>query len=145
MMIFSYQNFKLKPIFLCFVLLIFSKDLFSQDGKAIINMDTTLVKLIELKKEVNSEIENFKIQIFNGSRNEAENTISEYKILYNDSSAIIRYEAPNYKIWVGNYYTLIEAEKEILKLRKKYPNAFIFKPTKSIKFEDRKLNRDEED
>ena len=144
MMIFSYQNFKLKPIFLCFVLLIFSKDLFPQDGKVIINMDTTLVKLIDLKKEVNSEIENYKIQIFNGSRDEAENTISEYKIAYNDSSAIIKYEAPNYKIWIGDYYTLIEAEKEILEVRKKYPNAFIFKPTKSINFEDRKLNKDEE-
>jgi len=144
MMIFSFQNFKLKQIFLCFALLIFSKDLFSQDGKVIINMDTTLVKLIELKKEVNSEIENFKIQIFNGSRNEAENKINEYKSVYNDSSAIIRYEAPNYKIWIGNYYTLIGAEKEILKVRKKYPNAFIFKPTKSINFEDRKLNNDEE-
>ena len=115
MMIFSYQNFKLKPIFLCFVLLIFSKDLFSQDGKVIINMDSTLVKLIDLKKEVNSEIENYKIQIFNGSRDEAENTISEYKIAYNDSSAIIKYEAPNYKIWIGNYYTLIEAEKKFWK------------------------------
>ena len=143
-MIFSFQNFKLKQIFLCFALLIFSKDLFSQDGKVIINMDTTLVKLIQLKKEVNSEIEKYKIQIFSGNRNDAENTISEYKILYNDSSAIIKYEAPNYKIWIGNYYTLIEAEKEILKLRKKYPNAFIFKPTKSINFEDRKLNSDEE-
>ena len=143
-MIFSYQNFKLRPIFLCIVLLIFSKDLFSQDGKVTINMDSTLVKLIDLKKELNSEIENYKIQIFNGSRDEAENTISEYKILYNDSSAIIKYEAPNYKIWIGNYYTLIEAEKEILKLRKKYPNAFIFKPNKSINFEDRKLNKDEE-
>ena len=137
-------NFNFKPIFLWFLLLIISKDLFCQNGEVIINMDTTLVKLIEIKKEVNSEIENFKIQIFNGSRNEAENTISEYKIVYNDSSAIIRYEAPNYKIWVGNYYTLIEAEKEILKLRKKYPNAFIFKPTKSIIFEDRKLSSDEE-
>ena len=144
MMIFSYQNFKLKPIFLCFVLLIFSKDLFSQDGKVIISMDTTLVKLIDLKKELNSEIENYKIQIFNGSRDEAENTISEYKNAYNDSSAIIKYEAPNYKIWIGDYYTLIEAEKEILEVRKKYPNAFIFKPTKSINFEDRKLKRDEE-
>ena len=144
MMIFSYRNFKLKPIFLCFLLLIFSKDLFSQDGKVIINMDTTLVKLIDLKKEVNSEIENYKIQIFNGSRDEAENTISEYKIAYNDSSAIIKYEAPNYKIWIGDYYTLIEAEKEILEVRKKYPNAFIFKPTKSINYEDRKLKRNEE-
>ena len=144
MMIFSCQNFKLRPIFLCIVLLIFSKDLFSQNGEVTINMDSTLVKLIDLKKELNSEIENYKIQIFNGSRDEAENTISEYKILYNDSSAIIKYEAPNYKIWIGNYYTLIEAEKEILELRKKYPNAFIFKPTKSINFEDRKLNKDEE-
>jgi hypothetical protein len=33
---------------------------------------------------------------------------------------------------------------KILELRKKYPNAFIFKPTKSINFEDRKLNKDEE-
>ena len=107
-------------------------------------MDTTLVKLIALKKEVNSQIENYKIQIFNGSRNEAENTSMEYKILYNDSSAIIKYEAPNYKIWIGNYYTLIEAEKEILEVRKKYPNAFVFKPTKSINFEDRKLVRGEE-
>ena len=101
-------------------------------------------RLIDLKKEVNSEIENYKIQIFNGSRDEAENTISEYKIAYNDSSAIIKYEAPNYKIWIGDYYTLIEAEKEILEVRKKYPNAFIFKPTKSINFEDRKLKRNEE-
>ena len=29
-----------------------------------------------------SIIGNFKIQIFSGNRNEAENTISEYKILY---------------------------------------------------------------
>jgi len=107
-------------------------------------MDTTLVELIELKKEVNSETKNYKIQIFSGSRNEAENTISEYKDLYNDSVAIIRYEAPNYKIWIGNYYNLIEAEKEILEVRKKYPNAFIFKPTNSVNFEDRKLKKDEE-
>ena len=39
---------------------------------------------VDLKKELNSEIENYKIQIFNGNRDEAENTISEYKILYNE-------------------------------------------------------------
>ena len=144
MLFFKNLNFNFNPIFLWFLLLIFSKNLFSQNGKVIINMDTTLVELIELKKEVNSETKNYKIQIFSGSRNEAENTISEYKDLYNDSVAIIRYEAPNYKIWIGNYYTLIEAEKEILEVRKKYPNAFIFKPTNSINFEDRKLKKDEE-
>ena len=141
MLFYNNQNLNFKLIFLWFLLLIFSKNLFSQDGKVIINMDTTLVKLIDLKKELNSEIENYKIQIFSGSRSDAENTISEYKILYNDSAAIIRYEAPNYKVWIGNYYTLVEAEKEILEVRKKYPNAFIFKPTKLIKFENEKLSR----
>ena len=32
----------------------------------------------------------------------------------------------------------------VLELRKKYPNAFVFKPTKSLNFEDRKLDRNEE-
>ena len=141
MLFYNNQNLNFKLIFLWFFLLIFSNNLFSQDGNVIINMDTTLVKLIDLKKELNSEIENYKIQIFSGSRIDAENTISEYKILYNDSAAIIRYEAPNYKVWIGNYYTLVEAEKEILEVRKKYPNAFIFKPTKLIKFENEKLSR----
>ena len=141
MLFYNNQNLNFKLIFLWFFLLIFSNNLFSQDGNVIINMDTTLVKLIDLKKELNSEIENYKIQIFSGSRIDAENTISEYKILYNDSAAIIRYEAPNYKIWIGNYYTLVEAEKGILEVRKKYPNAFIFKPNKLIKFENEKLSR----
>ena len=141
MLFYNNQNLNFKLIFLWFYLLIFSNNLFSQDGKVIINMDTTLVKLIDLKKELNSEIENYKIQIFSGRRSDAEKTISEYKILYNDSTAIIRYEAPNYKIWIGSYYTLVEAEKEILEVRKKYPNAFIFKPTKLIKFENEKLSR----
>tara|TARA_Y100000991_G_scaffold3833_1_gene3161 strand:- start:233 stop:670 length:438 start_codon:yes stop_codon:yes gene_type:complete len=141
MLFYNNQNLNFKLIFLWFFLLIFSNNLFSQDGNVIINMDTTLVKLIDLKKELNSEIENYKIQIFSGKRSDAENTISEYKILYNDSAAIIRYEAPNYKIWIGNYYTLVEAEKEILEVRKKYPNAFIFKPNKLIKFENEKLSR----
>ena len=125
MMFYNNQNLNFKLIFLWFFLLVFNKNLFSQDGKVIINMDTTLVKLIDLKKELNSEIENYKIQIFSGRRSDAEKTISEYKILYNDSLAIIRYEAPNYKIWIGNYFTLVEAEKEILEVRKKYPKKTI--------------------
>ena len=35
-------------------------------------------------------------------------------------------------------------KNDVVNARKKYPNAFIFKPTKSINFEDRKLNKDEE-
>lgn len=140
MLFFNNQNLNLKLIFLWFLLLIFSKNLFSQDGKVIINLDTTLLKLIELKKEVNSEIENYKIQIFSGERTTAENIINEYIILFKDTSVTMQYEAPNYKIWIGNYYTLIEAERGILKVRKKYPNAFIFKPTKLINSVNSKLN-----
>ena len=38
------------------------------------------------------------------------------------------YETPNYKVWVGNFFTQIEADKYLLKIRKKYKSAFIFRP-----------------
>jgi len=35
-----------------------------------------------------------------------------------------------YKVWVGNFKTRIEAEKNLNDLKKKYPNAFLIKPNK---------------
>ena len=44
--------------------------------------------------------------------------------------AKIKYESPNYKVWVGDYITKIEADKNLLKLREFFPQAFIFMTNK---------------
>ena len=52
----------------------------------------------------------------------------EYVKLFDDSTATVIYETPNYKVWVGNFFTRLEADKSLLKVRKKYKSAFIFRP-----------------
>ena len=56
------------------------------------------------------------------------NKIKEYIDNFNDTTADIIYETPNYKIWVGNYYTRLEADRNLIKIRKKFSSAFIFRP-----------------
>ena len=101
---------------------------FSQIGKVKINKSEKLEKIIQIKKELNKKIQNLKIQIYNGDRNQAETIKAEYIETFNDTSAKMIYETPNYKVWVGNFFTQIEADKYLLKIRKKYKSAFIFRP-----------------
>lgn len=101
---------------------------FSQIGEVKINKSEKLEKIIQIKKELNKKIQNLKIQIYNGDRNQAETIKAEYIETFNDTSAKMIYETPNYKVWVGNFFTQIEADKYLLKIRKKYKSAFIFRP-----------------
>ena len=52
----------------------------------------------------------------------------DFQIRY---SSEMKYETPNYKIWVGDFRTKIEADRALIAIKKKYPNAFIFTPKKS--------------
>ena len=45
---------------------------FSQIGEVKINKSEKLEKIIQIKKELNKKIQNLKIQIYNGDRNQAE-------------------------------------------------------------------------
>ena len=79
-------------------------------------------------KELNSKIQNLRIQIYSGDRENAEQIIQEFIEIYNDTTADVIYETPNYKVWVGNYYTQLEADKRLIEIRKKFRSAFIFRP-----------------
>ena len=117
---------KLKII--AIILLITINPLAGQNGNTIINKSYKLDSIIKLKKELNSKIQNLRIQIYNGDRTNAELIIKEYIDNFNDTTADIIYETPNYKIWVGNYYTQLEADRSLIKIRKKFSSAFIFRP-----------------
>ena len=71
--------------------------------------------------------------------------IKEFIEIFNDTTADVIYETPNYKVWVGNYYTQLEADKRLLEIRKKFRSAFIFRPEFQEIFEgviDEKLDQD---
>ena len=113
-----------------------STTLFGQNGNIEINQSNKLDSIIKLKKELNSKIQNLRIQIYSGDRDNAEQMIKEFIEIFNDTTADIIYETPNYKVWVGNYYTQLEADKRLLDIRKKFRSAFIFRPELQEIFED---------
>ena len=116
----------MRILFICLLFSCFP--ILSQNGKVKINQSTKLDSIIKLKKELNGKIQNLRIQIFNGDRENAELVMKEYLEIFNDTSASIIYETPNYKIWVGNFYNQLEADKKLIEIRKKFRSAFIFRP-----------------
>ena len=119
----------MQKIKIFFIIISFSSTtLFAQKGKVTINQRSEIDSIIKLKKELNSKIQNLRIQIFNGDRENAELVMKEYLEIFNDTSASIVYETPNYKIWVGNFYNQLEADKKLIEVRKKFRSAFIFRP-----------------
>ena len=116
----------MRVIFICLLFSCFP--ILSQNGKITVNRSSKIDSIIKLKKELNSKVQNLRIQIFNGDRENAELVMKEYLEIFNDTSANIIYETPNYKIWVGNFYNQLEADKRLIEIRKKFRSAFIFRP-----------------
>ena len=118
------------------IISLYSTTLFGQNGNIEINQSNKLDSIIKLKRELNSKIQNLRIQIYSGDRDNAEQMIKEFIEIFNDTTADVIYETPNYKVWVGNYYTQLEADKRLLEIRKKFRSAFIFRPELQEIFED---------
>lgn len=106
---------------------------FSQTGKVSINQDQKITTLLELKKEMNKneeDSERYKIQIYSGNRVGAQNAENEFKDAFSDWHPTMQYETPNFKVWTGNFRTRLEADRALVRIKKTFPSAFIFKPKK---------------
>ena len=117
---------KIKMFFL--IISLSSISLFGQNREITVIKSNKLDSIVKLRKELNSEIQNLRIQIYNGDRVNAELIMKEYIEIFKDTSSNIIYETPNYKVWVGDFYTQLEADRKLTEIRKKYRSAFIFRP-----------------
>lgn len=103
----------------------------AQTGQIEIHQDPEIDQLLELKKEINtSDSENgkYRIQIYSGNRSDAEKTKMDYQNKFSKWKSSIVYETPNYKIWVGNFKTRLEADRALVDIQTKFSSAFVFKP-----------------
>lgn len=108
-------------------------NLFSQNELVQINKDSRIDTLLKLKKELKKNTFNLKIQIFSGERDKALKLIENHdETSYINTSIELVYETPNYKVWIGDFYSQLEADKKLLMIKKKYPEAFIFRPKPKI-------------
>lgn len=124
---------KTKPLFFFAIVFFIYQKSFSQDAKVTVDQDVRFEQLLNEKRKINSSItinDRYKIQIFNGDTENSKKTLIEFKKEFKNLDATIVFSTPLYKVWVGNFKTRIEAEKNLVLLKKKYPTAFLIKPNK---------------
>jgi len=69
-------------------------------------------------------IDGFTIQIYSGqNREEAMNT--KKKMIFGDLNAVLEYNQPKFRVRVGNYYSRLEAHRDLTRLRKLFANAIL--------------------
>ena len=120
-------------IYKLFILtLIFS--MISIKGQAqTIEQDPKIDALLKEKRKINTGItinDLYKIQIFNGKKDEAIKSLNEFKRSFKEIDGTMIYNNPTFKVWVGSFKTRIEAENALLEIKKKYPLALLIKPNK---------------
>lgn len=122
-----------KVVFLCFFTAIATIKSHAQDNKVTVTQDPKFEQLLNEKRKINSAItinDRYKIQIFNGDSENSKKTLTEFKKTNKAMDGTIVFSTPLYKVWIGNFKTRIEAEKNLQAIKKKYPNAFLIQPNK---------------
>ena len=106
----------------------------AQNGYVVIDQDKKIDRLMEIKKQANLEEDsqsNYKIQVFSGDFNNAKSMELKVKSDFPDWPIKLDFDTPNYKIRVGSFKTRLEADKQLIEVRKKYPQAILLRPKKT--------------
>ena len=118
--------------FSAFIISLWSKKLHAQAGNVTVTEDAKFEQLFNEKRKVTTSItinDRYKIQIYNGD-SETSKKLNEFRKEYKNFDGTIVFNTPTYKVWIGNFKTRIEAERNLAEFKKKYPNAFLIKPNK---------------
>lgn len=105
----------------------------AQDKNISVKQDPKFEQLLNEKRKINSSLtinDSYKIQIYNGGSENAKKTLNEFRQEFRDIDATIVFNTPNYKVWVGNFKTRIEAEKNLVNIKYKYKNVLLIKPNR---------------
>ena len=98
-----------------------------------INQDQKFEQLLNEKRKINilqTINDSYKIQIYSGGSENAKKILNEFKQKFVAIDATIVFNTPNYKVWVGNFRTRIEAEKTLVEIKDNYKNVFLIKPSR---------------
>ncbi len=124
------NSMKLKNKSLCLVILgvFLTVSLHAQQGEVNISQDSDIDKLLEFKKDIKTS-KVYRIQVYQSvDPDKAQLEKSNFLNSFDEWPVEIVWNTPNYKVWVGNFATRLEAERAGVEIKKKYMNAIIFQP-----------------
>ncbi len=102
----------------------------AQQGRIDIEQDPQISQLLQLYKTANSEANFYTIQVGFGSFEKAQKLKSDAAIDFPGWYSKIIFDSPTYRVHVGRFPTKLEAERQFIEVRKKYPESLILTPEK---------------
>ncbi|KAA3621409.1 MAG: SPOR domain-containing protein [Flavobacterium sp.] len=124
-------------LFIFSILICFSvNNITAQQATVTVNQDAKIPQLLELKKSLEKEnklSDGYTIQLYYGELNRANSVIRKYRNIYSAWPASIEYETPNYKVWVGNFSSRLDADRALIEIQRDFSSAFILKPERKKK------------
>ncbi len=130
---------KIFKTLICCLLVVFTfQSTLGQTGTVTVSENPKIPKLLSLKKEMekdNKLTDAFTIQLYYGTLNRANGILREYRNKYAKWPASIEYETPNYKVWVGNFNSRLDADRALIAIQENFPSAFVLRPNKNKKEE----------
>lgn len=97
------------------------------EGKIRVIADSRITLIDSLKKEYPTPMEGYRVQIFFGSRADAQKMRGEFLREYPDIPVYISYLAPNFRLRVGDFRTKMESERLKKEIQDDYPGCYIVK------------------
>ena len=114
-------------------MLFLSANLSAQEVSITVSQDSKFEQILTEKRKLNATIttnDRYKIQIFSGDSESAKKNLVDFRKDNKMIEGTIVFNTPNYKVWVGNFKTRIEAERNLIEILKKHPKALLIKPSK---------------
>lgn len=103
---------------------------FSQKGVITVEQDPKITQLLDVYRTANSNMGYYTIQVGFGSYSEAEELKRDVEIDFPEWRAKIVFDSPTYRVRVGRFKTKLEAERNFIEVREKYPQSIILKAEK---------------
>ncbi|MFN3757461.1 MAG: SPOR domain-containing protein [Flavobacterium sp.] len=98
-----------------------------------IEQEPEFQEMLNEKRKINASLnisDRWKIQIFSGNNESSRKALTDFRKEFKSVDATIIFQTPNYKVIAGNFRARIEAERVLLEVKNKYPDAFLIKPDK---------------
>jgi len=105
----------------------------AQNQGVTIIQDSKFEQLLNEKRKISTSNEindKYQIQIFSGDSERAKSILNKFRQDYSLLDGTIVFFTPNYKVWVGNFNSRIEAERNLNEIRKSFSNVHLIRPSK---------------
>ena len=123
--------FNKKRLFLSLILFVIIPTIgFAQQEEGVVKIETNakIDEIIAKKKLFNKSLKatkGYKIQLFYGNEKNSHKIKDEFKVLFPEIDTKIIFSSPQWKVQAGNFRTRLEADRNLVEIKKDYPTAIV--------------------